>query len=78
MSALRGYAASISRATGVADPADLAEIEETMRHDVFHSTLDWIAPADFARGARDAWAIVQYLRSPAGKAEIAAMMGIAA
>lgn len=68
------YAQSISKATGVTDAADLEEIEKTMRQDIFHSTLDWQSPAVFARGARDAWALVQYIRSPAGAAEMARLM----
>lgn len=75
---LRGYASSISAATGVTDPSDLADIEDSMRHDLFHSTLDWIDRATFARGAREAWEIVRYMRSPAGKAEFAALMAGAA
>jgi hypothetical protein len=71
---LKGYALSISKATGVTDPETLAEIEDTMRHDIFHSTLDWQPPAMFAKGARDAWELVQYMRSPAGKTLVAEMM----
>jgi hypothetical protein len=62
---LRGYAKTISEATGVTDPEDLAEIEDTMRHDIFHSTLDWQTRAQLMRGAREAWEVVQVLRDPA-------------
>ena len=62
---LRGYAKSISEATGVTDPEDLAEIEDTMRHVIFHSTLDWQDRATFDKGAREAWEVVQALRDPA-------------
>lgn len=74
VTALKGYAASISRITGVTDPELLADIEDSMRNDIFHSTLDWQSPAEFARGAREAFELVSYLRTPAGKAEMAALM----
>jgi hypothetical protein len=61
MTELRGYAKTISEATGVTDAEDLADIEDCMRHDIFHSTLDW---AQLARGAREAWEVVQLLRDP--------------
>lgn len=72
--ALKGYAASISRITGVTDPELLAEIEDTMRNDIFHSTLDWQSAAQFAAGAKEAHQLVTYLRSPEGAAEMAALM----
>ena len=45
MTELRGYAKTISEATGVTDAEDLAEIEDVMRHEIFHSTLDKLAGA---------------------------------
>jgi hypothetical protein len=64
MTELRGYAKTISEATGVTDAEDLADIEDCMRHDIFHSTLDWQTRAQLARGAREAWEVVQLLRDP--------------
>ncbi len=75
MSELRGYAKSISEATGVTDAADLADIEDSMRNDIFHSTLDWQTKAQFNRGAREAWELVQIMRDPA---LVAKYMGMAA
>lgn len=73
------YAQTITAATGVTDPADVAEIEDSMRNDIFHSTLDWQTKAVLMKGAREAWALIQYMRSPAGMTEIerlnAEMMG---
>jgi hypothetical protein len=68
MADLRGYAKSISEATGVANPEDLAEIEDAMRHTIFHSTLDWQDRATFDKGAREAWEVVQIMRDPAALA----------
>ena len=48
---LRGYAAMISKATGIINPAELAEIEDYMRHDIFHSTLDWQPASIFDKAA---------------------------
>lgn len=70
MPELRGYAKTISEATGVTDPEDLADIEDSMRHDIFHSTLDWQTKAQLKRGAREAWVLVQILRDPAALAEM--------
>lgn len=58
------YAQTITEATGVTDPADVAEIEDSMRNDIFHSTLDWQTKAQLKRGAREAWEIVQIMRDP--------------
>lgn len=72
---LRGYAKSISEATGVTDPLDLAEIEDNMRHIIFHSTLDWQPRKLFDQGAREAWELVQYMRSPEGIAALDNALG---
>lgn len=58
------YQQSISKATGVTDTADLEEIEDTMRHIIFHSTLDWQTRDQFDQGAREAWEVVQIMRDP--------------
>jgi hypothetical protein len=63
---MTGYAALIAEATGVTDPADLREIEDVMRHDVFHSTLDWQSRDVFIAGAVEAWLYVQELRAEGG------------
>jgi hypothetical protein len=59
------YQKLISEATGVTDPEDLAEIEDCMRNDIFHSTLDWQTRAQLMKGAREAWQVVQLMRDPA-------------
>lgn len=70
---LFGYALVIHEATGVTDPNDLADIEDSMRHDIFHSTLDWQTRPQLKRGAREAWELVQIMRDPAAlKAALAA------
>ena len=67
---LRGYEKMINEATGVTSPEDLAEIEDTMRHVIFHSTLDWQTRAQLHKGAREAWQVVQIMRDPAAMAEL--------
>lgn len=62
---LRGYARTISEATGVTDPSDLADIEDSMRNDIFHSTLDWQTRDQLAAAARVAWDLVRLCRNPA-------------
>lgn len=67
---LRGYALIISQAIGITDPTDLADVEDSMRNDIFHSTLDWQTKAQFNKGAREAWELIQYMRSPEGLKEM--------
>ena len=56
--ALRGYRASIKQAVPEADITDLAEIEEIMRNDILHSTLDWVTPTQFDETARLAYEVL--------------------
>jgi hypothetical protein len=42
--------------------ADAAMIEDIMRNEVFHSTLDWQMPAQFRQGARRAAKILEQNR----------------
>lgn len=48
------YHAIITAATGVTDPAMLKRIEDCMRNDIFHSTLDWQSARQLRVGARTA------------------------
>lgn len=65
------YTTMITAATGVTDPARLAQIEQCMREDIFHSTLDWQTKAQFNKGARDAREMLYYMESPEGRAYMA-------
>ena len=38
---------------------DASMVEEIMRNHVFHSTLDWQSAAQFRRGAREAWELLE-------------------
>jgi hypothetical protein len=59
---LRGYAASIAKAIGTTDAKTLTEVEDTMRHVIFHSTLDWQSAEEFRQGAREAFGLVKLKR----------------
>ena len=48
------YHQIITEATGETNPQRLAQIEESMRQDVFHSTLDWQAKDHLRWGAMEA------------------------
>lgn len=48
------YHQIITEATGETNPQRLAAIEESMRQDVFHSTLDWQAKDHLRWGAMEA------------------------
>lgn len=54
------YSDIIIKATGcMPDEADA--IEDSMRHTIFHSTLDWQTRSQLAAGAREANEIRKYL-----------------
>ncbi len=71
---LKGYAAQISKATGITDTAMLRRIEDCMRQDIFHGTLDWQSARQFANGAREAVELINYMDSPEGKAYMAQLL----
>lgn len=50
---MNSYTRMIQEDTGCA-AADAPMIEEIMRNDIFHSTLDWQTRAEFRRGAKEA------------------------
>lgn len=63
---LRGYQQVIAEATGETDPKVLAEVEDILRNDVFHSTLDWQTREQLQQGARTANAVRKmWLAEPA-------------
>jgi hypothetical protein len=45
------------------DTKDAPAVEDIMRHEVFHSTLDWQTTAQFMRGARQAYTIFKESRA---------------
>ena len=61
---------TVTKYTGVTDPADVSEIVDVMSGAV--RTFGGLSPAKFKREANAAWALVQYLKTDAGKAEMAA------
>ena len=48
----RGYHLVIHEATGRTDLNELSAIEDCMRHEIFHSTLDWQTRDVLIAGAR--------------------------
>lgn len=48
--------------------ADIAEIEDYMRHAIFHSTLSWQTKQQLNVAAIQAWKDIQWMRSPEGVA----------
>ena len=57
------YHQIITAATGETNPQRLADIEDSMRFDVFHSTLDWQSREQLKEGAKVALRIVNSLVS---------------
>ncbi len=58
------YQSIISESTGVTNEKTLAELEDIMRHDIFHSTLDWKTRAQLGKAAKTALQIKMELDSP--------------
>ena len=56
---MRGYHTIISEATKVTDFQDLEAIEDCMRQDIFHSTLDWQTREQLQAAAVEAWMIIR-------------------
>ena len=59
------YQERIQRVTGSTE-AEASEIEEMMRHDIFHSTLDWQPAPLFDKAAQVAFAYLRNLPLPRG------------
>lgn len=55
------YHQIISEATGITDPRQLLRIEEVMRHDIFHSTLDWQTKEELEEAAKTAVTVLNEL-----------------
>ncbi len=56
------YQDLIIKATGV-NVKDAGYVEDIMREDIFHSTLDWQSRTQFVRGAREAVEMLKVYRS---------------
>lgn len=65
MQDLNYYEQQIVKATKC-DPSEAAEIEQTMRDVIFHSTLDWQTKRQFNAGARKAKDYLDFLKTPEG------------
>lgn len=65
---LRGYAKGIVAATGC-KPEEAAAVEDIMRNDVFHSTLDWQSRRVFDRGARAAYEVYREIEAMKARGE---------
>ncbi|MBI5245504.1 MAG: hypothetical protein HY922_17720 [Elusimicrobia bacterium] len=56
------YQDIIIKATGVS-VKEAGYVEEIMREDIFHSTLDWQSRAQFVRAAREAVGLLKAYRA---------------
>ena len=63
MSELRGYQKTISEAINVTDKRVLNEVEDIMRNDIFHSTLDWQSREVFVQGAKEAYELYFFIKN---------------
>lgn len=59
---MSAYAKDIAKILGCS-ANEAGMVEDIMRNEVFHSTLDWQSEAEFRRGARKAWRIFQENRA---------------
>ncbi len=60
---MTGYEKTIIQATGCTKK-EVAEVEDIMRNDIFHSTLDWQSLELFRCGAREAFALLREIQKP--------------
>ena len=51
------YRKTISEAINQTDPEVLREVEDIMRHEIFHSTLDWQTLEQLQQGAKEAYEV---------------------
>lgn len=56
-----------SELTGIADKATLSQIEDIVRNDIFHSTLDWQTKAQLKKAAKEAIEMINFMNSAEGK-----------
>ena len=60
------YSELIIKATGCPE-ADADKIEDIMRNDILHSTLDWLSKSQFKKAAKEAYEVYLYMQSDEGK-----------
>jgi hypothetical protein len=53
---------------------EVVEVEDIMRNEVVHSTLDWLTKRQFNKAAKDAYEVYKYLNSEQGKKYVAEYM----
>jgi hypothetical protein len=53
------YREILTEATGVSNTAELAVIEDIMRHDIFHSTLDFQTREQLSEAAKEAYEVLK-------------------
>lgn len=70
MTKLSYYAKLIIESTGCKE-SEVAEVEDIMRNDVVHSTLDWLTKAQFKKYAKQAYEVYVLINSEVGKKMIA-------
>jgi hypothetical protein len=58
---MNAYQGIIVKATGC-NNEDAAKIEDIMRNDIFHSTLDWQTKSQLVIGAKEAMKILKVLK----------------
>jgi hypothetical protein len=60
------YKEIIKEATGLTDMKAIAEVEDCMRNDIFHSTLDWQTKRQLMKAAKEAVYIVAEVKKMIG------------
>lgn len=67
---MSAYATAIREAIPPLTDEVVAEIEDIMRHSIFHSTLDWQERKLLDRGAREAFAVYLMMEAHDGKTKV--------
>lgn len=63
------YKEMIITATGCTE-SEAYDVEDIMRNDIVHSTLDWLTKRQFNKAAKEAYEVYVYMLSDEGKAYI--------
>ena len=60
---MKTYAESIIKYTNC-KISEVKEVEEIMREDILHSTLDWLSKEQFKKVANEAYELYKILKNP--------------
>ena len=67
------YSELIIKATNCKEN-EVKQVEDIMRNDIVHSTLDWLSPKQFYKAAKEAYEVYLFIHSDEGEKYISELM----